>query len=162
MHQWVDPMFSVESKIYFGLHFLIVVPTNLLRLDAPGWTEECKEHSFWSFCCQRTNKLFQKNKQNDHSTHFFFFTQLCMFLEASPATQMTEQQRFSFSPVSHHECFPPADKCPSYNHGRWAGVCHPAQHDWQAAFWPGTLIITNRTCVFKRQARGDYVMCLFR
>ena len=72
MHQWVDPMFSVESKIYFGLHFLIVVPTNLLRLDAPGWTEECKEHSFWSFCCQRTNKLFQKNKQNDHSTHFFF------------------------------------------------------------------------------------------
>ncbi|XP_030252313.1 moesin-like isoform X5 [Sparus aurata] len=30
-----------------------------------------------------------------------------MFLEASPATQMTEQQRFSFPPVSHHECFPP-------------------------------------------------------
>lgn len=108
MHQWVNPMFSVESKIYCGLHFLIVVPTNLLRLDAPGWTEECKEHSFWSFCCQRTNKLFQKNKQNDHRTNFFF-TQLllCMFLEASPATQMTEQQRFSFPPVSHHECFPP-------------------------------------------------------
>ena len=31
------------SQLNCGLHSLIVVPTNLLRLDAPGWTEECKE-----------------------------------------------------------------------------------------------------------------------
>lgn len=36
LHHGMNPMFSVESKIYCGLHFLIVVPTNLLRLDAPG------------------------------------------------------------------------------------------------------------------------------
>lgn len=34
--------------------------------------------------------------------------------------------------------FPPVDKCARYNHGCWAGVCHPAQHDWQTALWPGT------------------------
>lgn len=45
---WKKPnMLQVKSKIHCGLHFLIVVPTNLLRLDAPGWTEECKEHSLF-------------------------------------------------------------------------------------------------------------------
>lgn len=34
---------------------------------------------------------------------------------------------------------PPVDKCPRYNHGCWAGVCHPAQHDRQTALWPGTM-----------------------
>lgn len=47
---WKKPnMLQVKSKIHCGLRFLIVVPTNLLRLDAPGWTEECKEHSLFFF-----------------------------------------------------------------------------------------------------------------
>lgn len=47
-----EPVFSVESVMWAPC--FIVVPTNLLWLDAPGWTEKCKESSFWSFCCQRT------------------------------------------------------------------------------------------------------------
>lgn len=48
-----DPIFPVETVMWAPC--FIVVPTNLLWLDAPGWTEKCKESSFWSFCCQRTN-----------------------------------------------------------------------------------------------------------
>jgi len=63
-----------------------------------------------------------------------FLTQLwiCMLHDASPVTQMYEQQ-------GAFPLFSLADKCSSYNHGCRAGVCHPAQHDWQTAFRPGTL-----------------------
>lgn len=71
-----------QLSLKYGLHFLIVVPTNLLRLDAPGWTEECKEYSFWSFCCQRTNKLFQRTRK--FISQFFFFTQLFTLCSLMP------------------------------------------------------------------------------
>lgn len=36
MHYEMDPVSSIKSKLYCGLHSLIIVPTNLLRLDAAG------------------------------------------------------------------------------------------------------------------------------
>lgn len=35
-----------------------------------------------------------------------------------------------------------AGQCSRHHHGRWAGICRPAQHHRQAAVWPGTLHIS--------------------
>lgn len=59
-------------------------------------------------------------------------------LHAPPVTQMNEHQA-SCSPCGSVWVFSLADKCSRYHHGCWAGVCHPAQHNGETAFWPGTL-----------------------
>lgn len=46
-----EPVFS-ETVMWAPC--FIVVPINLLWLDAPGGTEKCKESSFWSFCWEPT------------------------------------------------------------------------------------------------------------
>lgn len=54
-------------------------------------------------------------------------------LTAAPS-RMTEHQ---VSPSISALVFSLADKCSRNNHGRWAGVRHPAQHHRQTALWPG-------------------------
>lgn len=139
-----------NSKLHCGLHVLIVVPTNHLWLDAPGWTEECKNFCLDFYLSKNQPILYyflllsHRINQMTRKLLVHSFTHV-VDLHATLLTSFTESQRHggmkcsTLLPCISLRMFSLTDQCSSHHHGCWAGVCHPAQHNWQTALWPGTL-----------------------
>lgn len=94
---------------------------------------------FGHFAVKEPNKLFQRTNKMIAVPFIPSFCSACSFSFSSDTDG-------NFPSCISVWVFSLADKCPGYNHGCWAGVCHPAQHNRQTALWPGTMCITV-TCV---------------
>lgn len=130
-----------QLSLKYRLRFLIVVPTNHLWLDAPGWTKNVRNTLLWLFLLSE-NQETEKNKEKFCCCFFLFRFLMTKFLMVFILSDPVSNHRTAtiiFSLSQFNNFFPPADKCPRYNNGCRAGVCHPAQHDWQTALWPGTM-----------------------